>query len=241
MSATSSRFARRSANRWKLDLEDATVVPGLVDSHGHLVMLGRAAHEVDLLGCSSAEELASLVGERARQVPKGQWIRGQGWDQNRFPGGEFPDRLALDAATPGHPVLLERVDGHAALVNAAALAMAGIGTGSGGDLPGGQILRDESGRPTGVLVDTAMEARGALHPAAQRRGAGGAARPGRTPLRLVRPGGRPRRGHGPGRHRGPAPAGRAGRARPSASTPWSAPVAPASPKPCRPGQARRGR
>lgn len=141
----------------ELDLEDATVVPGLTDAHGHLVMLGRAAHEVELAAARSAEEVAALVAERAGQVPKGQWIRGQGWDQNRFPGGAFPDRTALDAAVPSHPVLLERVDGHAALVNAAALAVAGITKGSGGDPPGGQILRDELGEPTGVLVDTAME------------------------------------------------------------------------------------
>lgn len=141
----------------ELDLEDATVVPGLVDAHGHLAMLGRAAHEVDLAAANSAEEVAELVAERAAQVPPGRWVRGQGWDQNRFPGGAFPDRNALDAKVPGHPVLLERVDGHAALVNAAALAAAGLARGSGGDPPGGQILRDEQGDPTGVLVDTAME------------------------------------------------------------------------------------
>jgi predicted amidohydrolase YtcJ len=139
------------------DLGNAVVVPGLVDAHGHLLLLGRRLREVDLSGTRSSAEIAQRVAERARTEPAGRWIRGRGWDQNLFDGGLFPDRAALDRIVPGHAVYLERVDGHAALVNQRALTIAGLDRGAS-DPQGGRILRDPAGEPTGVLVDTAMEA-----------------------------------------------------------------------------------
>ena len=140
----------------ELDLGPATVVPGLVDAHGHLLLLGQRLGAVDLSGCRSAEEIASRVAVRASLSPKGAWIRGGGWDQNLFTDGAFPDRAWLDRNVPDHPVFLERVDAHAALLNAAALALTGLD--GSPDPEGGRTLRDPRGRPTGVVLDAAMEA-----------------------------------------------------------------------------------
>jgi len=138
----------------RIDLAGGTAVPGLVDAHGHLESLGEALENVSLQGCQSLDEVIARVAARAAQQPPGTWIRGRGWDQTLFPGQAFPEHAALSAAVPDHPVFLERVDGHAAFVNAAALARAGLD----GPLPeveGGRIVLDASGRPTGVLVDAA--------------------------------------------------------------------------------------
>jgi predicted amidohydrolase YtcJ len=134
---------------------------GLQDAHGHVLGLGRSLENVDLTGTKSYEEVVARVVERAKRVPKGEWIEGRGWDQNRWPKTAFPHHASLSAAVSGHPVWLVRVDGHAALANAAALELAGIGKTT--EPPtGGEILRDEGGAPTGVFVDNAM---GLLHKA----------------------------------------------------------------------------
>lgn len=139
-----------------LRLEGQTILPGLGDAHGHLWSLGRFLAELDLSPARSYEELVRLAVERARRLPTGAWLVGRGWDQTRWPGGEFPHHGALSRAIPDRPVLLKRVDGHAALVNAAAMARSGIGRNLG-DPPGGRILRDAGGEPTGVLVDAAID------------------------------------------------------------------------------------
>ena len=146
------REARRGVRR----LEAPCAVPGLHDAHGHPYLLGRALEDLDLREARSEADCAARVAARARETPAGAWIRGRGWDQNRWPGGAFPGRASLDAAAPSHPVVLMRVDGHAAWVNAAALAAAGIGPGAP-DLPGGRILRDARGAAA-VLVDAAFDA-----------------------------------------------------------------------------------
>jgi len=139
-----------------IDLGRGSAVPGLADAHGHVLGLGRALQEVSCLGTSTEGECAGRVAERARRTRRGQWILGRGWDQNLWPGGRFPTERTLDESVPDHPVLLERVDGHAAWANARALEMAGIGAGTA-DPQGGRILRHQDGRPTGVLVDTAVD------------------------------------------------------------------------------------
>jgi hypothetical protein len=141
----------------RVDLEGATALPGLQDAHGHVEGLGEALETVDLRGASSYEELVARVAERAKVTPKGEWIRGRGWDQNLWPVKEFPHHSALSAATPEHPVLLERVDGHATLANALAMRAAGVDRAWSSDteLPGGRVLLDSERRPTGVFVDAA--------------------------------------------------------------------------------------
>ncbi|HET9599437.1 MAG TPA: amidohydrolase [Anaeromyxobacteraceae bacterium] len=139
-----------------LDTRDGCAVPGLADAHGHVILHARAMQEVALAGAADAAACVRLAAERARTLPTGAWVRGRGWDQHRWPGGALPDRALLDAAVPDHPVLLERVDGHAAWVNARALALAGVGEGTP-DPGGGRIVRDARGRATGVLVDRAQD------------------------------------------------------------------------------------
>jgi predicted amidohydrolase YtcJ len=141
----------------RIDLAGGTAVPGLVDAHGHLEGLGEALENVDLVGCASIEELIERVAARAAQQPIGTWVLGRGWDQTLWPGVEFPLHDALSARVPDHPVYLERVDGHAAFVNALALERAGLlAPDAAAQAPaGGRIVLDAAGRPSGVLVDAA--------------------------------------------------------------------------------------
>ncbi len=139
-----------------VDLHGRTVTPGLVDAHCHLYGLGEALESLSLRGMDRVEAVAEAVGRAAAGRPAGEWIFGRGWDQNRWTPAAFPDHAPLDRAAPSHPVALERVDGHALWLNAAALSAAGIGKDTP-DPPGGKILRDAAGAPTGVLVDRAME------------------------------------------------------------------------------------
>src|SRR5664279_3927072 len=96
-----------------------------------------------------------MVRRAAASLPAGAWIRGRGWDQTNW-GGEFPTAAPLSLAAQDRPVYLERVDGHAAWVNAKALALAGIAVNTP-DPAGGRIIRDAAGNPTGVLIDRAQE------------------------------------------------------------------------------------
>lgn len=136
---------------------DAFVMPGLQDAHGHLLGLGTALAEVDLLGTASLDEVIARAVAKAATQPAGTWILGRGWDQNDWPDTAMPHHRALSAAIPDHPVWLVRVDGHAGLANQKALQSANVTRDSavGG---GGEILRDAAGEPTGVLVDDAMAA-----------------------------------------------------------------------------------
>ncbi len=142
-----------------IELAGRTVTPGLIDAHSHLVGLGDALAQVDLVGATSYGEVVRRAATAAAGQAAGTWVRGRGWDQNLWPGKRFPTHEALSAAVPDHPVWLTRVDGHAALVNARAMEILGIGPETP-DPPGGRLIRDDSGRPTGVLVDRAMELAG---------------------------------------------------------------------------------
>jgi predicted amidohydrolase YtcJ len=138
-----------------LDLGDLTVIPGIIDAHAHLLGLGEALRTVDLTGTRSYEEVIQRVAARARELGPGEWIRGRGWNQNDWPDQRFPTQDALSRAVPDHPARLTRVDGHAVLVNARALELAGVTTATP-DPPGGRIIRNPDGSPTGVFVDEAM-------------------------------------------------------------------------------------
>lgn len=138
------------------DFPDSVIVPGLVDSHGHLAALGRALSVVSLEGTRSPGEVLTRVKAAPRSAFQDEWLVGRGWDQNDWAVQEFPNRTALDVAFPSTPVVLTRVDGHAAWVNGEALRRAGLSAKSK-DPVGGQILRDAKGEPTGVLVDNAID------------------------------------------------------------------------------------
>jgi len=157
LACVGSRTAcERQAGAGTIRIAAGGATPGLADAHGHVALLGRWRREVSCAGAAGEEECAARAAERARGVPAGTWIRGSGWDQNRWPGGRFPAAGALTAALPRHPAALARVDGHALWVNAAALAAAGIDARTG-DPPGGRILREPDGRPAGVLLDAAQD------------------------------------------------------------------------------------
>jgi predicted amidohydrolase YtcJ len=146
-----------------IDAAGRTVIPGMVDAHGHFGGLAQKLRAVDLVGTHSYDEVIARVVEKAKTTPKGSWIEGRGWDQNAWGDTRFPTHEKLSAAVPDHPVVLTRVDGHASLVNAAAMKLASL-TAASKDPTGGKIQRDAQGNPTGVLVDNAKEIVGSKVP-----------------------------------------------------------------------------
>lgn len=159
-----TQAAGRGARR--VDLGDATVVPGLVDAHAHLQSLGRSLSIARLNGARSSAEVVGRLHAAGPGSREGDWLVGHGWDQNLWDDEQrqFPSRRTLDEAFADTPVFLTRVDGHAAWVNTEALRRAGVDR----DTPepeGGQILRDAKGEPTGVLIDNAMDLVSAKLPA----------------------------------------------------------------------------
>ena len=137
-----------------IDLNGATVVPGLTDAHAHLLGLGTTLQRVNLAGSTSYDEVIARVRAWAKNVQPGQWILGRGWDQNRWPTKEFPTHDALSRAFPNNPVVLTRIDGHALLANARAIVLAHVAP-STPDPSGGRIIRTASGAPSGVFIDNA--------------------------------------------------------------------------------------
>jgi predicted amidohydrolase YtcJ len=143
-----------------VDAGKATVIPGLIDAHAHLMGLGDALLRADLTGAASQEEIVRRLQEFAKTAPADAWLQGWGWDQNRWPDTAFPTTAQLDAAFPDRPVWLQRVDGHAGWGNSAALRAAEAKPGArkfDGDWQpdGGRIVRDGT-RATGVFIDEAM-------------------------------------------------------------------------------------
>jgi predicted amidohydrolase YtcJ len=134
-----------------IELAGRAVVPALTDAHAHLLGLGLEVVQVDLRGCASPDECARRLAHAS-----GAWVRGRGWDQNRFATAAFPTHEALDRVVPDRPVWLERVDGHAGWANRTALARAGVDRATP-DPPGGRIVRDSAGNATGIFIDRAME------------------------------------------------------------------------------------
>jgi hypothetical protein len=151
-------------NTTRLDLDGKTVIPGIIDAHTHLLGLGQALRTVDLVGTTSYDEVIARVAARAKTARPGEWIRGRGWDQNDWADTRFPTHDALSRAVPDNPVYLTRVDGHAGLVNAKAMELAGL-TAATKDPSGGRLIRDAKGNPTGVLIDGAQGLVGRVIPA----------------------------------------------------------------------------
>ena len=139
----------------RVDARGKTVIPGMIDSHGHMESLGESLGELDLRGMKSEVEIAAKVRDAAISRKVGEWILGHAWDQNLWRVKQFPTSKTLDAVSRDNPVVLTRVDGHAIWVNARALEMAKV-TSATADPAGGKIVRDAQGNPTGVLIDNAM-------------------------------------------------------------------------------------
>ncbi|SFD74295.1 amidohydrolase [Massilia yuzhufengensis] len=140
----------------QVDMGGRTVLPGLIDAHGHVFGLGQQLTQLDLSATGSLADATRAIGAYARANTSHAWIRGRGWNQENWKLGRFPTAAELDAVIADRPVWLERVDGHAGWANSRTLALAGI-TKSTPDPAGGKIMRDANGDATGVLVDAAQE------------------------------------------------------------------------------------
>lgn len=136
------------------DAAGRTVYPGFIDGHCHFLGYGLNKQKVDLSGVRSPDEMIDRVVAYAKAHPEKAWVIGRGWDQNLWPVKAYPDNTKLNALFPDRPVLLQRVDGHAALVNDAALRAAGLDVTK--PITGGQLLMAD-GRFTGILVDNAVD------------------------------------------------------------------------------------
>ncbi|MCU1326847.1 MAG: Amidohydrolase 3 [Bryobacterales bacterium] len=139
-----------------IDAKGATIIPGLIDSHGHVTGLGASLEMLDLRGATSEAEIAGKVKAAAAKAAPGEWILGRGWDQNLWTTKQFPTAASITDAAPKNPVALTRIDGHASWVNRAAIDAADVNAGTK-DPDGGRVMRDGGGRPAGVFIDTAQE------------------------------------------------------------------------------------
>lgn len=161
--------SRRAARRWigphtqVIDLRGAAAFPGFTDGHAHLRGIGERELELNLEGIASIQDLQAQLMAWTSAHSEGHVI-GRGWIETHWPEGRMPNSADLDAIAPTRSVLLIRADGHALVANSAALAQAGISAETA-DPPGGRIVRDENGRPNGILIDRAMELMAALRPA----------------------------------------------------------------------------
>ena len=151
-----------------VDASGKTVIPGLIDAHGHVMGLGYALMRADLLDAKDKDEVIARLRAFEAQLPPNTWLLGGGWDQNDWPDKAFPTAADLDAAFPGRPVWLERVDGHAGWANSAALrAVAAKASRSldGDWQPEGGRIERSAGKPSGVFIDAAMSLVNAVVPA----------------------------------------------------------------------------
>lgn len=151
-----------------IDLAGATVTPGLIEGHGHIMGIGYNEMNLDLLNTTSFEEILTMVKTAAEKAKPGEWIVGRGWHQDKWTTKPenmvkgFPVHQLLSDASPNNPVLLHHASGHAAMANAKAMEIAGIATLTREGLSpvpvvGGEIIRDEWSNPTGVFVERSME------------------------------------------------------------------------------------
>ena len=149
-----AELASRAGDAKVIDGHGKTLLPGLIDAHGHVLELGYARNNVDLAGTKSLDEALAKVKAYAAAHPEAKWILGSGWNQEIWKLGRFPTAKELDTAVADRPVWLSRVDGHAGWANSAAIKLAGVDKASK-DPNGGRIERDAGGNPTGVFVDGA--------------------------------------------------------------------------------------
>lgn len=151
-----AEVAARAPGARRVDLQGRTVLPGLIDAHGHVFGLGQMLTQLDLSQATSLEGALTSIGDYARANPGQGWLRGRGWNQENWKLGRFPTAADVDTVVSDRPVWFERVDGHAGWANSRALEAAGI-TDKTPDPAGGKIMRDANGKATGVLVDAAQE------------------------------------------------------------------------------------
>ena len=146
----------RGSRTQVIDAAGRLLLPGFNDAHIHFVTGGMQLDSVQLTDATSKEEFARRIGERAKTTPRGEWILNGDWDETNWNPPVLPTKELIDPLTPDTPVFVSRHDGHMVLANSLALKLAGI-TAQTPDLPGGVIVRDAQGNPTGALKDAAMD------------------------------------------------------------------------------------
>jgi predicted amidohydrolase YtcJ len=139
-----------------MDAQGKLLLPGFNDAHVHFVDGGDHLQAVQLKDAASPDEFTRRIGERARTTPKGEWITGGDWDEQRWSPANLPTKELVDPVTPDTPVWVNRYDGHESLGNSVTLKLANI-TAKTPDPPGGEIVRDSQGNPTGILRDAAQD------------------------------------------------------------------------------------
>jgi Predicted metal-dependent hydrolase with the TIM-barrel fold len=139
-----------------IDAGGKLLLPGFNDAHVHFVSGGMQLANIQLNDATTSQEFARRIGERAKITPKGEWILGGNWDETKWSPSDMPTKELIDALTPETPVFVSRYDGHMGLANSVSLRLAGI-TAKTPDPPGGAIIRDAQGNPTGALKDAATD------------------------------------------------------------------------------------
>jgi predicted amidohydrolase YtcJ len=139
-----------------IDAGGKLVLPGFNDAHVHFIQGGAQLDQVQLTDAASPQEFAKRIAAQAAKTPKGEWILGGRWDETKWPKPELPTKELVDAVTGTTPIFVERYDGHEALANSAAMKLAGVDAKTP-DVPGGVIVRDKTGNPTGIFKDAAQE------------------------------------------------------------------------------------
>lgn len=152
-SAEAKKFI--SENTRVINLKGKTVLPGLIDAQGHMHELGSQLTYLNVSNTESFDEIVEIVKNRVKEIEPGEWILGGRWDQNNWKNTEFPTHELLSTVSPDNPVFLERVDGYAALVNRRAMHIAGIDKNTQTPF-GGNIIKNNRGEPTGVLINRAV-------------------------------------------------------------------------------------
>lgn len=155
--------AWRGSKTRVVDAQGKLLLPGFNDAHVHFISGGSQLDYVQLNDATSAPEFARRIGDKARAAPPGAWILGGDWDETKWSPPATPTSQLIDALTPATPVFVTRYDGHMGVANSAALKLAGISKDTA-DPPGGTIVRDAQGNPTGVLKDAAMDFVGKVIP-----------------------------------------------------------------------------
>ena len=145
----------RSPQTKVIDARGKLLLPGFNDAHVHFIQGGAQLQQVQLTDAATPEEFANRIGTQVKKTAKGEWILGGRWDETKWPKPELPTKELIDPITGDIPMFVDRYDGHEALANSAAMKLAGVDAKTP-DVPGGVIVRDASGNPTGIFKDAAM-------------------------------------------------------------------------------------